>query len=903
MEGKLVSKPITGTRANAFWSHDGAKILAGLENGSCVILDKTGRAVSSLRSSGWPAWVGDEAVVIGQIGDKHVFLDLVNGSLLGELDAPSNVLGSAFSHWSNLVAITYGGVGYVYVSSLSNWSTVSKIPVNSPALSMAWSNDDAVLAYAPSGQGTLCLWDASARKTVQVKTAPRSLAGMAWSPDDSLLAVSSWDWVRIYNGSTLELVLSLGPTDFDTVSVSWTVDGSRIVTGSMGGSVRVWDISPTPTILAKDIGMSGLTRLRCSSTGLVSIGLESGEVVGLSGPDLDRVVFTAGMPGGSAVSALDWKDDSALLAAGSTAGMIAILTGEGSTLKSWTGHAGRVNDLEWRPDGEILATLGIDGQMCFWDSAGSLVGRVASESQLSKGPSSLAWSGNGTMIAVGYGEGNVRVWSYPALELQSVPARRGLFTSLFWNPTAENGLDLLVGAGSSDGVIDAWEVWGRAGYYEKLSGHRSMVTDLSWSPVGSVLASCSIDGDVRLWSMLVSDLVGVKSAAGLVEILRAGSEVVSVDICPDGRIYAACRGGEIYGWLPGDRLVWSMANHTTRIEDLSWSPDSTRIVYNLAYQELAIYDLGSDQVTKCTLERSNAFGDKTMALAWSSDGTRIAAGGGLGYIQVLDPVGRPLFDCAHSGGVFCLAWSPDSDLLAAAGESREVRIWDGHTGSLVAVLPGHTGIVVALSWSSDGKWLVSGSYDGCVKVWDMTSGTLSNSFKLGDSVLAASINPDTGLVAAVVYGAEVGIRCLVIDVKGSVIWTQDVAAASGNIAWSPDGRYLVVPTLQGKIVYSRWGYGLCNLSQPTWVDRVQCSPDGRYIASGGYDGVLRIYDAEPIAHIPESLAACLVVVLLADLVFGSGWAGRRNRVSGRDRSNAGALEGQVGWDSIRSGSP
>jgi hypothetical protein len=130
MEGKLVSKPITGTRANALWSHDGSRILVGLENGSCVILDSKGKVLASLRSSGWPVWVGDEAVVVGQIGAKHVFLDLVNGSLLGELDAPGNILGSAFSHWSKLVAITYGGEGYVYVSSLSNWSSyISSTPL------------------------------------------------------------------------------------------------------------------------------------------------------------------------------------------------------------------------------------------------------------------------------------------------------------------------------------------------------------------------------------------------------------------------------------------------------------------------------------------------------------------------------------------------------------------------------------------------------------------------------------------------------------------------------------------------------------------------------------------------------------------------------------------------------
>src|SRR5687768_15217567 len=62
-----------------------------------------------------------------------------------------------------------------------------------------------------------------------------------------------------------------------------------------------------------------------------------------------------------------------------------------------------------------------------------------------------------------------------------------------------------------------------------------------------------------------------------------------------------------------------------------------------------------------------------------------------------------------NGYVSALAWSPDGTKLAAAG-SIGVWIFEG-IGSAPHLLEGHRGIVNDVVWSPDGNWLASASSD------------------------------------------------------------------------------------------------------------------------------------------------------------------------------------------------
>lgn len=69
--------------------------------------------------------------------------------------------------------------------------------------------------------------------------------------------------------------------------------------------------------------------------------------------------------------------------------------------------------------------------------------------------------------------------------------------------------------------------------------------------------------------------------------------------------------------------------------------------------------------------------------------------------------------------VRAVKFSPGSTLLAAAGDSRIIALYDPKSGEQVAQLTGHDAWITSLDWSHSGQYLLSGSLDGQVKVWDM----------------------------------------------------------------------------------------------------------------------------------------------------------------------------------------
>jgi len=55
-----------------------------------------------------------------------------------------------------------------------------------------------------------------------------------------------------------------------------------------------------------------------------------------------------------------------------------------------------------------------------------------------------------------------------------------------------------------------------------------------------------------------------------------------------------------------------------------------------------------------------------------------------------------------------VAFSPKGRLLAAAGQSNVIALYDAVSGERVANLTGHSGWIFSLSWSETGEYLLSG---------------------------------------------------------------------------------------------------------------------------------------------------------------------------------------------------
>jgi WD40 repeat protein len=114
---------------------------------------------------------------------------------------------------------------------------------------------------------------------------------------------------------------------------------------------------------------------------------------------------------------------------------------------------------------------------------------------------------------------------------------------------------------------------------------------------------------------------------------------------------------------------------------------------------------------------------ETVAL--TPDGRTLASGDVSGKVTLWDVATRTKRTtlAAASDKVFYeevqLAFSPDGGTLAVAVD-RAVQLWDVATGRRVASLSGHEGTVLCLAYSPDSTLLASGGHDRTVRLWDVT---------------------------------------------------------------------------------------------------------------------------------------------------------------------------------------
>jgi WD40 repeat protein len=133
----------------------------------------------------------------------------------------------------------------------------------------------AFTAYEEFVGGDLMLWDVAAGK--QIATTPRQLARaskggpVALSPDGSVVAVTGLDdqgEVTLLDAETLEPIGTLrGHVGSVVTEIGFDRRGSKIVTASLDGTVRVWDARTGELIFTPPAEPSGVASVAFNGDG------------------------------------------------------------------------------------------------------------------------------------------------------------------------------------------------------------------------------------------------------------------------------------------------------------------------------------------------------------------------------------------------------------------------------------------------------------------------------------------------------------------------------------------------------------------------------------------------------------------------------------------------------------
>ncbi|MBZ2187271.1 MAG: hypothetical protein K7J46_21415 [Bryobacter sp.] len=300
---------------------------------------------------------------------------------------------------------------------------------------------------------------------------------------------------------------------------------------------------------------------------------------------------------------------------------------------------------------------------------------------------------------------------------------------------------------------------------------------------------------------------------------------------------------------PADAPAPAPAPRSTQIYSIAWRPDGKAIAAG-AYGEVRLLSPDGKQ----ELSRLSGHADAVRGLAWSKDGARLAAAGGIpgrqGEVKVWNSDGSLLSTITgHSDCIYGVALSPDGQTLATASYDKLIKLWDATTGKEIRTLKDHIDAIYALEFTPDGQRLVSGAADRSIKVWNPATGerlyTLSEPT---DGVNSIAVSPDGRRLAAA--GQDKTVRVWKLEDKSASLETAMIAHEDAilKVIWSRDGKLLLTSSADRTLKLFR-SSDLTELKmiprQPDWAFGMEYSPDGARLALGRMDGSIEVLEVKP----------------------------------------------------------
>ena len=95
----------------------------------------------------------------------------------------------------------------------------------------------------------------------------QAIHALRWSPDGTRLAIAGDDLILLWNPTTREMVATLRGHSGTVSDVSFSSDGSRLLSASHDGTVRIWDVASARTLLVLDAHSGSLRTARMTSDG------------------------------------------------------------------------------------------------------------------------------------------------------------------------------------------------------------------------------------------------------------------------------------------------------------------------------------------------------------------------------------------------------------------------------------------------------------------------------------------------------------------------------------------------------------------------------------------------------------------------------------------------------------
>ncbi|XP_015610586.1 WD repeat, SAM and U-box domain-containing protein 1 isoform X2 [Cephus cinctus] len=437
-------------------------------------------------------------------------------------------------------------------------------------------------------------------------------------------------------------------------------------------------------------------------------------------------------------------------------------TGTGRIAAVLTGHNRYIACCAFSRDGNLLATGSNDKSVIVWD----LMGNLNLDSELVRHCCpKLHYTGD---------RGETLQEDKVVKQAESTENEVKLVQRLDDHSGAVNTVafygNTLIASGSGDKLVRIWSAVDSRDtemddkkfeekHFSPLESHKYSVNHVEFSPCGSMLASCSLDGTTIIWD-------AQKGGQARGSFVNSGCGIRVCRWSPDGRTIATAGDDE-------KTTLWDVETmeelhpicrvfegHADAITTIAFTPDSRYLVTACSEGTWRLFDVtNKENSSSCIVceeghdlgvqgcdfsptigarESNSSSGSGSYLLAtcgndslvklWQISVT-LAGPKSENNIGTSDPdtsyrEKRSL--AGHGGNVMNVCFSPvHGEILGSVATDRTARLWSVYSSVCLHVLESHDSLVTACAFSEDTTLFLTGALDKTVLIWKLPQQLIS----------------------------------------------------------------------------------------------------------------------------------------------------------------------------------
>ncbi|CAK7342686.1 unnamed protein product [Dovyalis caffra] len=231
----------------------------------------------------------------------------------------------------------------------------------------------------------------------------------------------------------------------------------------------------------------------------------------------------------------------------------------------------------------------------------------------------------------------------------------------------------------------------------------------SFSCDGEMLATCSLSGVAKIWSVpqvtKVSTLKGHTERATDVAFSPVRNHLATASADRTARL-----------WNTDGSLLKKFEGHLDRLARIGFHPSGKYLATTSFDKTWRLWDI--DSGVELLLQEGHS--RSIYGIAFHHDGSLAASCGLDALARVWDlRTGRSIMALeGHVKPVLGISFSPNGYHLATGGEDNTCRIWDLRKKKSLYIIPAHSNLVSQVKFEpQEGYYLVTSSYDMTAKVW------------------------------------------------------------------------------------------------------------------------------------------------------------------------------------------